>query len=115
MAAPDPTQTFSVAIVPAADQTFSVALNPAADQTFLISTMVVFESGRNISFALAPPMGEATLTYIKPGGDAVPVIDLTVVSFDMHSWTTTPYDPDAEGTCEVVRPDSGLLYPRGDR
>jgi len=115
MAAPDPTQTFSVAIVPAADQTFSVALNPAADQTFLISTLAVFESGRNISFALAPPMGEATLTYIKPGGDGPAVIDATVVSFDIHSWTTTVWDPDAEQQCEVIRPDSGLLYPRGDR
>jgi hypothetical protein len=114
MAAPVPTQTFSVAIVPAADQTFSVALNPAADQTFLVSTLAVFENGRNISFALAPGVGEPTLTYLPPGGDGPTQVDATIVSCDFN-WTTTPWDPDAEGQCEVIRPDSGLLYPRGDR
>ena len=110
MAAPDPTQTFLVDIVPAADQTFSVALNPAADQTFLVSTLAVFESGQNILFAAGFDIG-STISYEPPEAEE---LDITIVSVDFN-WTTTPYDPDAEQQCEVIRPDSGLLYPRGDR
>jgi hypothetical protein len=110
MAAPDPTQTFLVDIIPAADQTFAVALNPAADQTFAITTMLVFETGRNILFTSGFGIG-STISYEPPEAGEQ---DITLVPLDFH-WTTISYDPDAEGTCEVIRPDSGLLYPRGDR
>lgn len=111
MAAPDPTQTFLVDILPAADQTFAVALNPTVDQTFAITTMRVFETGQNISFAAGFDIG-STISYEPPESDDE--VDVTFVSCDFN-WTTISYDPDAESTCEVIRPDSGLLYPRGDR
>lgn len=119
MAAPDPAQTFSVAIVPAADQTFSVALNPAADQAFLVSTLPVYETGRNIK-VVRFEMPQAESIVVDLGGGEIPSYttdDITVVSFDMHDYTWLIYDPDAEGPppCEVERPTNGLLYPRGDR
>ena len=110
MAAPDPTQTFLVDILPAADQTFAVSLNPTVDQTFAVTTMLVFETGQNISFAAGFDIG-STISYEPPEAED---LDVTFVSCDFN-WTTTPYDPNAEETCEVIRPDSGLLYPRGDR
>lgn len=123
MAAPAPTQTFSVDVLPQPDQVFAVALNPAVDQIFLVSTLQVFETGRNIKVVRFEMPQAQSIPYEYPPGEepgGIPSFttdDITVVSFDMHDYTSQIYDPDAEGPppCEVERPSAGLLYPRGDR
>lgn len=119
MAAPAPTQTFSVDILPQPNQVFTVALNPAVDQTFLVSTLPVYETGRNIKVVRFEMPSTTTLVYEAPAYEipSYTTDDITVVSYDMHDYTVLNYDPDAEGPppCEVERPSTGLLYPRGDR
>jgi len=116
MAAPAPTQTFSVDILPQPDQVLTVALNSAVDQTFLVSTMQVFETGRNIKVVrFEMPQVESIVVDIGSEVPSYTTDDITVVSYDMHDYTWLAYDPDEEQTCEVIRPTTGLLYPRGDR
>ena len=85
-------------------------------QTFIISTVM------DVQTTIAVWSSYGTVQASFPIEDPNEIENISDVQTSKESmshieWGSIAeiYDPDQEVSCEVIRPTTGLLYPRGDR